>query len=636
MRRYPPVIQFGDFEREDQDALESKSGSVKVLYHSLHLAMGPWVGSDATPAKNSDPWRAMRLNELGYFAGPCELVDADTFVKAKKRYNATRVDGSESNMDAALGRGDNAIPFLKKVTDDTEADVAPGDDLAGLDLKVFYEAIGFPADYLDSDDIPLRDQNKQGREHLNKHIVERQVLNRATIPLEVSVHLKDSASSEAGVFVPEAVGPVRVDWIIEDTREDFNRLYADDTQRNGFSSKFVRKVFTDIGVENCPKECGGIAEQGTGSALSAAWVGPHYPPYTAKVDYDNGVLYSRAHADTDKAARALGKTGLLFRSSIIAGDSYKITAALRFTGVYADALAAANGEIRVVTGTVQNWRQTTVATYLPWPARTSNLIDAAVWRRVKEEYGKAYLHLDINPAAIPTDNPGTILDAKAYKEWILGALEYAWEKGKAQRKADDLGIGTNLSNNAPVLLTHGNQDASMIKDVFANVLFGGKSRSSFGDASREELYAGKKQFADMIISGVRARKRRGFIVGDIDGWAQAVDHYDDLQKTNMFCVGMRDLLAYIDQNAPYVKNFMLAHEMGHCLWLVHYEDAGGRDPKDHDQSDHCCMMSYPNDSSSAPEYKHTANYDPHFCGKCNLKIRGWNVRAACIPERSGG
>jgi len=79
---------------------------------------------------------------------------------------------------------------------------------------------------------------------------------------------------------------------------------------------------------------------------------------------------------------------------------------------------------------------------------------------------------------------------------------------------------------------------------------------------------------------------------------------------------------------------LFAHEIAHCLFLRHWKNAPGFSQVDHDHADDNCQMSYAVEpgntagriTSDQPHYA-VGQYKPHFCGKCNLKLRGWNIRA---------
>jgi hypothetical protein len=58
----------------------------------------------------------------------------------------------------------------------------------------------------------------------------------------------------------------------------------------------------------------------------------------------------------------------------------------------------------------------------------------------------------------------------------------------------------------------------------------------------------------------------------------------------------------------------VAHEIGHCVFLVHSPAAVVGDNAAHDKDDYGpCIMSY--------DYPKTPR---HFCGLCALRMRGWD------------
>ena len=79
--------------------------------------------------------------------------------------------------------------------------------------------------------------------------------------------------------------------------------------------------------------------------------------------------------------------------------------------------------------------------------------------------------------------------------------------------------------------------------------------------------------------------------------------------------------------------------MGHSFWLHHGRHTlktQGQFPQavmraDHDPSDHSCMMDYTSEDDAAHPHRAAAQYTPHFCGKCNLKLRGWQVSDPGLP-----
>lgn len=96
-------------------------------------------------------------------------------------------------------------------------------------------------------------------------------------------------------------------------------------------------------------------------------------------------------------------------------------------------------------------------------------------------------------------------------------------------------------------------------------------------------------------------------------------------------------VTFVARGMPIQLYQLVAHEMGHCMFMRHWEKGrpgikpGHSVPLDHDQGDHACIMSYPvidfpEDCPTTYLY-HPDRYAPQFCGKCNLKLRGWDIRA---------
>jgi len=99
-------------------------------------------------------------------------------------------------------------------------------------------------------------------------------------------------------------------------------------------------------------------------------------------------------------------------------------------------------------------------------------------------------------------------------------------------------------------------------------------------------------------------------------------------------VGRADSLIFADQKDPDKVYYVVGHEMGHNLYLKHWENASDTHPDQHDQSDHNCIMSY--SSNSGPfDFQKEGVYTPHLCGRCALKVRGWKIAAADgMPDNS--
>ena len=606
---------------------ERLTAQVKVLYHSVELRRGAWIATGGSFGKGTDEWRGAHLNELGYHAGPCENRDTTSFDKAKNRYEATRVTNNNlPNQDDALERGDNTIPWLTYMkkgkfpwSAKTETPVREDQKLDGLDLRVVVEAIGYTADYA-NDRIDIRDQYTDNT--VTKHAREASILNRPSIPLEIVVYLKNKKKQP--VEAPEAVGKLRIDWKLEDREEDYDRLFPDANSTSSFSRRYVQKVFKSLGKKNCPTDCGGIAEA-TGSWRSGFWIGDQYKPYTTVADDPNQLVYSRT-SDDRAQNRALGRAGTLLRLSLIAGDRYKLTAKVRFEGNRAQELERDNGELKAETGNIEVWRRAEVAYVIGWPRRPE--LKDPVWKEVREEYYKAYHDIDISTLqdVVATD----IISQTDYAEWVDHCLDLIPTKKDDRRPLLDI----TLDDGSPVKPNRGHIDSGNsiimlgeLDDVVNKQLFG----APIG------RLGGTKKLANVLLRAARSKRPRGIIVCCSGPWELAVDYAKARYRGEVKSVtseGMRDQLVILDTHTSGKLYYIVSHEIGHTFWLSHYKIGGAAQPDDHDRGDDNCMMSYPDDSKNAPPHRSTATYAPHFCGKCNLKLRGWNVRAASMPGDS--
>jgi len=145
--------------------------------------------------------------------------------------------------------------------------------------------------------------------------------------------------------------------------------------------------------------------------------------------------------------------------------------------------------------------------------------------------------------------------------------------------------------------------------------------------------------AGFLLSRIAAALRRGHPCGGVIfleyKFSDAIRNYlsaEMFQPLPTTSNGNGELMGIIDQAVDANPDFVFTHEVAHCFWLTHHENARGEVKQHHDQFDHNCMMSYPYWGIGAPPYPHQAPnlYDPTFCGKCNLKLRGWDITHADI------
>lgn len=128
---------------------------------------------------------------------------------------------------------------------------------------------------------------------------------------------------------------------------------------------------------------------------------------------------------------------------------------------------------------------------------------------------------------------------------------------------------------------------------------------------------------------------------------------DRASITNATACGLDTGICFIPDQLPLDRAHLVAHELSHCMFLRHWQTThevikdGFSYPDEHDRADANCIMSYSaweqsiHEGPRAPCDTHfrVDRYRPHFCGKCNLALRGWNLEAQhlgrpFLPERS--
>ncbi len=129
-------------------------------------------------------------------------------------------------------------------------------------------------------------------------------------------------------------------------------------------------------------------------------------------------------------------------------------------------------------------------------------------------------------------------------------------------------------------------------------------------------------------------------------------------RVDGFAFGGPNGIVLLDQGLITQFHSLVAHEIAHCMFLHHWVNTNPTVMSVHDHNDDNCLMSYPYPfkkewftepaARSFLDFRFPKKpikrslrdhycYDvfkPHFCGKCNLQIRGWNIRANGVPDQA--
>ncbi|MCA8959049.1 MAG: OmpA family protein [Planctomycetes bacterium] len=595
-------------------SIHADEATFQVLYHSVKLHRGAWTPDEKAPPKSEKKaWVQYKLDELGYYGGPVGADFDDYLKKAVIRYKANHKGMHEldySDYDDSLS--DKLIAALEK--DENRRDYFVGDALTDSTKtsKIMVEALTY----------------EEGEFTDNKFSKENGRLNRPLIPIEAEVLLKKK--DDSAVSSPKGVGPARINWRFSDPDEDLTPQYTSTATEPSLTKKYLEKALklnggrTGSNGDNCPADFGGIRKTPADDWKAPVVLGKKLEPFDVKEDSGQKVVYSEAATDRDKDPKRLGRAGFLFRPSNVAGDDYKITAELDFTGRGNKAdLEKAHGvtddskRLEVESGILRVRRFARIAVEIQWPARTNS----SEWPKVVTEYDKAHVEVDTGSIAVKpiTD----FLKESEYKEIVADNTSH---KKKDVKLDPSSLVGVKLPK-------QGSMKASDYRAAL---------RSFTNDNYWDKIY---KDLRKKLSENIRKEHPTGFIVVDF-----LTHHPVNIQthppgnttvsaaNTNYvtwtFSIGLPDSVIFADQKDPDQVYYVVAHEMGHNFWLKHWEHTGkSQVNNDHDQADHNCIMSY-SSGTCAHAHHRPGTYTPHFCGQCNLKLRGWDIDEAAVPADS--
>lgn len=641
-----------------------------VYYHSIALVQGTWTPDGQPPNKAANPigWAQYMLNELGYFAGPVDGVKGPQTSRALQRYTYASPghyafavaplqrkehdDETNATLDGQLARGD----FARRVFEDDRLPAAGEQVKAYLQHDYFFSTM---PEFVAPTGHMQKDQDK---------------LDPIQVPLEVSfllVSRDDPDGTGEGVDVdPEAIGPVEVEWDVDDPAEDVTVLPpavppAAVPSRGRIYVDAALLATRDVaGRDNCPTANNAVGPVGGGRRAAAHDAGPyfaignmHAPWVTQHVGTQ---VFSTVHQNAVAQPNKLGRAGAWFRSSYIAGDNFRVRARIAFPrhanlqlAPNHQALANLTGRALTTitdaeTGTFTIWRTHHIAAVVDWPR--ASMFAAPDFAAVQALYRQAHCELEIDDVPyfkveklFPTAPERTALVAGIHAQMPLAnadqAAAYAGLVGAAAVGAvaafDAGGIypyplppqGALAAAQYRVLLN------ALVRNFKAlPVLFEVARQLREKVADRRDAGAIFLRFHWHPAAFIRSSLRLvGRLVDVVWPW---------YATTKNSCIGLAHGTAWLENGMIAEEgSYLFAHEIGHCRFMTHHETqfAGGvsDNPLDHDTNDHNCAMSYPDgiNSRAGLTWNTGDATQPRFCGKCILKLRGWNPRQG-LPANS--
>jgi hypothetical protein len=605
----------------------------KVLWAAIRLHDGPWTPRDDVPtrADREDHWVQLRLNELGWFGGP---VDGDiddiaerAIVRYKSYHRQLAADDSDDVTEDLCDRleaGDNARQVF---TEARWVEDEARESRVQLDADVYYEEYN---DLLDPDDKVDDEEDK---------------LSRPCFALRAEVLLlrkgKELGQDDCTVAAPRAVGPVKVRWLTEDPMEDLTHLPdGSNAAVPSRTRQYMQAALAVVGPpgDNCPEDYDGLRELDDGHL-------DHRPyfyedelgllPFEAEEDDDNLTYTTRAHHDFDNPHDLLGCAMILARPSYMSGDSYRFGVTLDFEdednqayleGIYGDDVPRAR------TGTLTVWRRARVAAYVAW-AQRNEANEALSWANVHDRFEEAFIDLFTPTRTLGRDD---FMDLAAYNTIVQADCNNAAYRTAVQNEATTVAGG----GAAALDLDHYAVD-------YRTAQLPGESLNTYGQRIGNTAASIWDDINEAIVERLsdqlRPRHPQGLLV--LDFKAICPTQWRNVSGTNTDVPASRS--AWADRNGVTMievdinmnQDTLMAHEIGHNFYLSHWEVPAGdhfRRPDDHDRNDHNCMMSYAWNLTGRTDNVNNNGqlFDGRFCGKCNLKLRGWNIGESGLPAQS--
>ena len=623
----------------------------KILYHSIVLDFGKHTPDGVLPPiAQKEKYAQARLNDLGYDAGPVTGVIGPTTEKAIRRFQRANYTAGTTALLTENGTLDaDTLAALQRAN---PREIWETGKTPLTQASKFFVYDNFNADRNENLVTGTGTEfNSQDRDRYAESKME-----RPFIPLEVEVKLLNK--SNGGASVPGAVGPVTVAWEIQDPAEDEiisaasngkARTYVQRARRFGATARITGAARIDQTGDNTEQAFKGFRSK-TPATNIASWfpkdAGSVLSPYSVR-DYGtevrSGTTYNRALVNAwDHATdhpRCKGRAGVYFRFSTKGGDNAKIRVSLTFAGLPNRVQLESDhkpytANLTKETGQWTVWRRARISAYCKQaaPSRPSGNVN---WGTIRDRWREAFIELENggNPLQIFTYT--TVVTEAKYKRAIFALPA-------ARRPA---GIS---AAHPPVY-----RPASM---------YGGRQLTQAAGETAQQFVnrvaAASRQWADLKVANnalnailailhqeARKTSPEGFVIFDFrlhdpvsgqdwdptlnggrGGWKATAN--PAAQNVTSGAIGYVHfdgaVTMCVDNN--FNINCYLCHECGHARFLYHHKTQNhGASPSDnpthHDADQDRCTMSY----DIAPDTPDQWRYP--YCGKCILRLRGWDVLA---------
>jgi hypothetical protein len=547
----------------------------RVAVHSIALEIGDFEKGIFDNGESTNKGHRERLKALGYFHG--DIVDGAADPEFKKA------------VEWFQGEHDPSAPTKGVVGNSTKTKIkerlphiVEGGILSTTDRKKIFVSGAF----FYTADAQLNADAKHHRWKAEKDFWG----DGLKIPVYAKIFLKSKAGAKNDE--PKYIGAAKVQFEWIDKSENLASLTGKQKDYIEKATDYYEATTTPPGLA-CHKDRGGKRSDSIIKVFPENTDTTKFPFYVKKVP-DAGRGWAAASTARSIAGDNQGRAGVVFSPSRFGGDTYRIYAYLHpERDLAATPEKDTFPEHEYTTQNMQVWRRVRVNQYLHKPDAGVNTISIAT---VNGELAKAYMEFNGNLAKVNI----TAADYTTKTNAALGPDPDYATIGRIDFASLNM---VNFKTYAAYSAAETAAGRAPLPAAAYNALCAGKV---MGWVERLIKEFAKNQFHGMTM--IRA------------GWAHAS------YVTNSG-FGFANGVCYVfwpkaDYDAKgYVVEKYGLHEMGHCLYLRHHYTSpatgpiagwpASDNPADHDKDDAACALSY---------YQ-TAW---HLCGKCALKLRGWD------------
>jgi hypothetical protein len=445
------------------------------------------------------------------------------------------------------------------------------------------------------------------------------------------------SSTGTDVLAPKAWGDRRVLWDWSGVAEDTSKLApAAKTYIDG-----ARAYSPDSRGNLCHVDFGGKrSPDGKPAVFLQAGSVPLVP---ANTRFGAALTGPAVGGDLD------GLSGVLFQPSRIAGDLWKVTVFFGAATADLDQAGNINAPLTRATGCFEVWRRGHVVRYV----KKNASVESIDFGPAKGHLAKAYIDLVVTSPSTMSDIQGFDYNAKVAENFADAFNGYGRDLAAVIKdpnlwvdpKISQLATGTSVMQ----FRSYGDLTDAAVAKRKAELVATGASEETAKSSAKSDVDAAlaalmnlqqlsghsspDSEHAHGTLCALMASQVAQVLGLDVAGGVGiTVMHFEGAANLGpQFEGGNTPFLVLDDASHRVVVNNFLwrgqdaagrsalknsretttAHEIGHAFFLPHAAGTSDPDPTAHDKNDFDgCLMSY--------------TTQDHFCGVCNLRLRGWN------------